>query len=352
MRRGRLRGAARVDGVALASAGGRRLGGSAGARLRVVGAALLLLAACRGDGEGEPSAGDDSDGVGWGEQAYGVGPWAGEDPDGEGPARLDLASGTIVTYLLGWSWEGADREEDAWVFVNDLGYTIGLESVYISTSLLALVPCEEDSGEEASEDGELQALGLLTGALAEVVAEAPYRGTGRLGELLIGAAHAGHSSGADPSAVVDVLVEIGHLDTGSLRVFGAGLAGGDPYCGLHLLGAPVDAVAADGEEFDNRSALFVGWWSRPGEGERHGLEASVNLQGGSVRPFAGVGDWPPLPELSGALGTVSMTVVRYPARSFDGVDLAALSDAEIAYEALAGVMRSADVIVAESSAGQ
>jgi len=43
-----------------------------------------------------------------------------------------------------------------------------------------------------------------------------------------------------------------------------------------------------------------------------------------------------------------MSLVRYPALAFDGVDLETLSPAEIAYEAFAGVMRSAEVIVAES----
>ncbi|MCA9638651.1 MAG: hypothetical protein KC420_21625, partial [Myxococcales bacterium] len=120
---------------------------------------------------------------------------------------------------------------------------------------------------------------------------------------------------------------------------------GNPYCGLHILSAPLDAEADDGAVFDNESARFVGWWSAPDDPEKHVLEASINLQRGSVRPLDAWSAWPEAVEIP-SFAAAAMTITRYPARAFDGIEIEALSPAELAYEALAGLVQGARVEVA------
>ncbi|MEZ4381213.1 MAG: hypothetical protein R3A79_07680 [Nannocystaceae bacterium] len=233
-----------------------------------------------------------------------------------GPLTIDRDA--IVAYVLEWSWEGAAREEDAWVVVSDLGYTIGVEAAYVGTALVELVPCEDAAGADAG-----------AGASAALALPEP-------------AAQAAHSGTSDPSAAVGELVEAVHAAPSS--VFGAGLASGDAYCGLHLLASPLDAAAADGARLDGESLRLRGWWSAPDDPARHALDASVNLPRGSVRALARLGARPPGDALAGVAAV--FTVTRYPALAFDGVDLAALSDAELAYEVLANLVQSGEVEVA------
>ncbi|MCA9662810.1 MAG: hypothetical protein KC486_31010 [Myxococcales bacterium] len=243
-----------------------------------------------------------------------------------GPLTIDRDG--IVAYVLDWSWEGAAREDGAWVMVSDLGYTIGVESAYVATALVELVPCELSSAGEgpsaATPTPELDTLGI-----AGVDPQAAHSGT------------------SDPSAAVAALVEAIH--TSPSTIFGAGLASGDAYCGLHILGSPLDAAADDGERLENQSVRIRGWWSAPGDAAREPLDVSVNLPRGSVRALARLGPWPEGDALAGVAAVFSVT--RYPAVAFDGVELATLSDAEVAYEVLANLMHSGEVEVALAPAG-
>lgn len=231
-------------------------------------------------------------------------------------APLELTRDAVITYVLAWSWEGARREGDAWVFETDLGYTVGISAAHSATSQLELVPCSTAS----------QASG--GGAIAW------------LSDLVVGTAHAAHGGTPDASAAAFPIVE--SWLTERPLVFGAAKASGAAYCEAHQLSAPIEAAAPDGFAFAGESLVVSGFWSAPGEAERHGLEVSVNLSDGRVRPLAAVIDWP----AEAIEGEAAIVITRRPARAFDGLKIDEMADIDLAFEALGGLLHSADVAVA------
>lgn len=225
---------------------------------------------------------------------------AATDPTAD-PAPLVMARDTELTYVLAWSWEGARREGDAWVFETDLGYTVGISSAHVATGTIALVPCVDDSVTTTRAHGGTPDASTAAGPLAEsLLSAAPLR-------------------------------------------FGAAKASGADYCELHLLSVPSeDLPADDGFVLARQSLALTGFWSAPGSEERHALAASVNLSDGRVLPLSGAVQWPDAaPE-----GEVALVVTRRPARGFDGLALEELSAVELAFEALGGILQSAEVSVA------
>lgn len=243
-----------------------------------------------------------------------------------GPAApLEPARDAAIVYVLAWSWDGARREGDAWVFETDLGYTVGITAAHSALSQVALVPCAEEA---AGAEGD---------AIGEIAAWA--------GNMVLGTAHAAHGGTPDASTAAEPLAE-SWLDQ-TRRVFGAAEASGGAYCELHAVSAPFAGTAADGEVFAGETLKLSGFWSAPGDGERHGLEVRVNLSDGRVRPLARVAPWPQ----ESSEGEVALVIERRPARAFDGLALEQLSDLELAYEVLGGVLQSAEVTVARRDAG-
>lgn len=239
----------------------------------------------------------------------------GDTTGGTEAAPLELARDAAITYVLAWSWEGARREGDAWVFETDLGYTVGISAAHSATSQLELVPCPTAS----------QAGG---GAVAW------------LSDLVVGTAHAAHGGAPDASAAAFPIVE--SWLTAQPLVFGAAKASGAAYCEVHQLSAPIEAAAPDGVALAGESLVVSGFWSAPGEAERHGMEISVNLSDGRVRPLDAVIDWP----AAATEGEAAIVITRRPARAFDGLKLDELADIDLAFEALGGLLHSADVAVA------
>lgn len=237
-----------------------------------------------------------------------------ELPRPDGPAApLALPEGLLVGYVLQWSWDGARRQDSAYVFENDLGYTIAVDAAHVATSRVELVPC---AGRRSS----------LAGAVAA---------------LLVPTAHAAHPRVGDPSAVVAPRVE--SFTGANARLFGRGFAGPRAYCGLHLLAAPVDAAADDGGALARETLVLRGRWSAPGSAEQHVFRASINLQDGRVRPLAGWTDWPAadLPRAT----RLAVVITRHPARAFDGLDLARLGETELGFEVLGNLLQGTEVRV-------
>ncbi len=232
---------------------------------------------------------------------------------------LALARDATLTYVLAWSWEGARREGDAWVFETDLGYTVGITAAHSATSQLELVPCSTEA----------QAGG---GAVAW------------LSDLAIGTAHAAHGGTPDASAAAFPIVESWLAD--APVVFGAALASGASYCDAHQLSAPIEASAADGFVFAGETLVVSGFWSAPGAAERHGLEISVNLSDGRTRPLGARIDWP-----EGVEGDAAIVITRRPARAFDGLVFEDMADIDLAFAALGGLMIAAEVEVAVRPGG-
>lgn len=244
----------------------------------------------------------------------------GEAPRPVGPATpLQLAEGSMVAYLLAWSWDDARREGDAWVFETDRGYTVGITAAALAIGRIELVPCSGGRGS-------------LAGAVSS---------------LLIATAHAGHSRVGDGSAVSDPTID--SLLATEAQLYGRGFAGPDPYCGLHMLAVPMAAEAADGAALARESLALTGFWSAPGSSERHELRARINLQDGSSRPLLGWTSWPTA--LQPGRAPVAVVITRRPARAFDGLELAAMSELDLGFAVLGNLMQGAQVEVA-SAAGE
>lgn len=238
----------------------------------------------------------------------------GEGAEGDaGP--LALARDAALTYVLAWSWDGARREGDAWVFETDLGYTVGITAAHSAISQIELVPC------------------------ATTAAEASDGAVAWLGDLVVGTAHAGHGGTPDASAAAAPIVE--SWLAAAPVVFGAAKASGAAYCEAHQLSAPIEAVASDGFAFSGETLVVSGFWSAPGEVERHGLEIGVNLSNGRTRPLGARVDWP-----ADVGGDAAIVITRKPARAFDGLVFEELADIDLAFAALGGLMHAAEVTVA------
>jgi hypothetical protein len=239
-------------------------------------------------------------------------------PDPSGPAApLHLAAGTPVAYVLDWSWDDARRDGDAHVFTTDLGYTVTLESAYLATGRAELVPCDDTRP-----------------ALADKVAT-----------LLVPTAHAAHSRAGDASAVTAPVVE--SLHDARPHLLGRGFASGHAYCGLHVLGVPTSAQARDGFTLTRESLVLAGHWSAPGSDERHALRASINLQDGSLRPLSG---WTAFPhDVAPAGARVAVIATRHPTRAFNNLDLARMTDTDLAFAVLGNLLQTTDVRIATRS---
>jgi len=232
-------------------------------------------------------------------------------------APLQLAEGSLVAYVLAWSWEGARREDDAFVFETDRGYTVGITAAHAGLGRVEMVPCEP-----------------VATSMADAVSS-----------LLIATAHAAHSRVGDGSAVASPLVE-SFLDP-EARLYGRGFAGPHAYCGVHMLAVPLAAEADDGFALTRQSLALTGFWSAPGSSERHALDASINLQDGSLRPLLGWTAWPAA--LQPGRAPVAVVITRHPARAFDGLDLATMSDIDLAFAVLGNLMQGAKAEVASAA---
>ncbi len=232
-------------------------------------------------------------------------------------APLQLAEGSLVAYVLAWSWEGARREHDALVFETDRGYTVGITAAHAAIGRIEMVPCEP-----------------VATSMADAVSS-----------LLIATAHAAHSRVGDLSAVASPVVE--SLLDPEARLYGRGFAGPHAYCGVHLLAVPLDAEADDGAALARQSLALTGFWSAPGSDERHALDASINLQDGSLRPLLGWTAWPAA--LAPGRAPVAVVITGHPARAFDGLELAQLSDLDLAFAVLGNLMQGARAEVASAA---
>ncbi len=232
-------------------------------------------------------------------------------------APLKLAEGSLVAYMLAWSWEGARREGDAWLFETDLGYTVGLTAAHVGLGRIEMVPCEP-----------------APSTLADAVSS-----------LLISTAHAAHARVGDGSAVASPIVE--SLLDPEARLYGRGFAGPHAYCGVHLLAVPLEAAADDGFTLERQSLVLTGFWSAPGSDQRHELDASINLQDGSLRPLLGWTTWPTA--LKPGRAPVAVVITRHPARAFDGLELSKLSNIDLAFAVLGNLVQGAKAEVASAA---
>lgn len=222
------------------------------------------------------------------------------EPPASNPGVVDVlapAAGDAVTYRLAWDWAGAEAADGHRQFVTDLGYTVELTALRLSTVRLELVPCPDDTG-----------IGWL---------------------WWMPSAQAAHDAiEPDASRVEGTWVEDAMI--GAAQLVGPGEASGGPYCRVHHLTAPLLVTPAGGDDLLGLSLWVRGQATTPA-GVTLSLDGTANLASGSL---VDLGDG-----LQGARAEITLT--RHPSRALDGLVLEELSEIERSWQLLRGLATTA-----------
>ena len=232
-----------------------------------------------------------------------------------------------VRYRYEWDRAGIDVATDsgAWSVVNDLGYTVTVDSGFLVSASVQLSQCDEETS----------TIGALWNAL-----------------FGIGSARAGHSSEYNPAAittgVVESLTMMTDIDAGTATELA------ERFCSVHYLVAAGDkeprSLPPDIQMVD-RSLWIEGTWRASGSDEVIPFEVDTSMAWGLLK-----GLYPPgyfeRPEAlfqldsdeSGALVVVRRRVREF----FDGVDFAELSPKALPTRVLAAMFDATEIAVQSS----
>jgi hypothetical protein len=235
---------------------------------------------------------------------------------------LALSSGSQMDYRLAWSWEGAvwQEQDQAYLFATDLGYSIGVQAMYMGSGIIELVPCSQNS--EASNTTPTS----LTDRLWNNVR--PVMGTR--------SAWANHAYNNDESILSQAIVE--NSFSQSFKEFGIATASGSSYCKAHILTAPLNQTSEDDFWMKRWSFYWRGWYQLPGEEQRTEVEVATNLGTGALHDLtAETGTEIAIKTATGESLDAVLTFRRYPALSLDGVAIEQLSNSELAFAMQQGI---------------
>lgn len=231
---------------------------------------------------------------------------------GQSPSvRVKLNAKETIAYLLRWNWKSAtwSNTDKAYVFQNDLGYTIGLEEGYVGTTAMQMVAC--NSGAD-----EFQKMGWLRLL--------------RTMDWGVRAAYADHAFTDDSSIVSEQRVEIIHQT--QVVLFGRGPASGKEYCKVHVLYTPLTQEAPNGVRVKRSSAVLRGWYKSPGTSQKVKIDGFTPLTGGTLVMLSGPDSIPNTPSRYNA--AVTVTLVRDAVKAFQGIHFKKLSSLEYSYKFL------------------
>ncbi|MEM9074681.1 MAG: hypothetical protein AAGE52_39665 [Myxococcota bacterium] len=206
----------------------------------------------------------------------------------------EVPAGEPLRFVFEVNWDGATRDGDAYVFSTNLGYTVGVRALYLAVDGVELVPCE--------------------------TATAPL--------WSMATARADHVWNSDSSYLAIGAVE--RLSEPSVWIAGTSVASGAAYCDLFWASSPIDADAPDGFVLSRASIHLEGWFRAP-EGETVDLAHEIPHGEGAL-----------LPVVFGP-GERVVRLTRYPARSFDDLELADLSPSDVLFGVLQRLGNTAEV---------
>ncbi|KIG14810.1 hypothetical protein DB30_06396 [Enhygromyxa salina] len=197
-----------------------------------------------------------------------------------------VLAATVVHYELAVDWDGASFDGGRRRFVTDLGYEVWVSRWVQSSTSIELIACERERS---------------------------------------------HPFDHDVSVVTHEIVE--ELTEADVTTIGTGEGSGLPYCDVYqVLGRlPV------GDEPDVVTWI-EGEFRAPGSEEVEAFFALGTVPI-SVLPSLATGAW----DDTLAEDEARVQLVRYPARAFDGLELASMSELDIAYAAAQRLAQSADV---------
>lgn len=233
--------------------------------------------------------------------------------------RYSPPEGSSITYQLQWSWVGArwDESARAYVFQNNLGYTFGIQVGYVGLGAMQLVHC--DMAEGSSTWGQLGVPWL------------PIR-------WQIRTAHADHGFSNDSSFVSQFVAE--NMAESKLAMYAQGKASGQTYCRLHVLYVPVSQQASDGFELKRRSLWLQGWYQKPRSPEKNPWQVELHLQSGGVIDLRQSFEPTTTPTSS-----QEVRVVRYPARSLDGIAPDSMHSLDAAHQFLLQLAQTTEAVI-------
>ncbi len=230
-----------------------------------------------------------------------------------------LSTGELI-YRLQWELGAAQPSPDGlgWVVDTDLGYTVHVESGWISTYSVQLIECEDQDDAHTHDDDDLAALwNAVAGS---------------------GVAWAGHSGETDASISTAGVVET--LDgTMTAELAAVTVTNSTRYCEAHWLAFRADDTVQGNDDgsLDGRTLWLTGTYRAPGDDVDSPFIIETSLGNGVILGLPTVID-------TASTGAV-ITVRRELGRLFDGVEFATDADARIEQRILANLVASASVVV-------
>tara|TARA_B100000674_G_C37582831_1_gene797156 strand:- start:14 stop:715 length:702 start_codon:yes stop_codon:yes gene_type:complete len=232
-----------------------------------------------------------------------------------------------VRYRYEWDRTGIETlsEGGPWFVVNDLGYTVTVDSGFLVSASVQLSQCEEETS----------TIGYLWNAL-----------------FGIGSARAGHSSEYNPAAittgVVESLTMMPDIDAGTVTELA------ERFCSVHYLVAAGDketrSLPPDVQMVD-RSLWIEGTWRAPGSDEVVPFEVDTAMAWGLLKGLYPPGYFERAEALfqfdadeSGALVVVRRRVREF----FNGVDFAELTPKALPTRVLAAMFDATEIAVQSS----
>jgi len=224
----------------------------------------------------------------------------------------------LIEFIATWDQTDVTLLDAGWAITNDLGYSVEVHDGYLVTYGASLVPCPTATHEHDD-------LGALLWSL-----------------IGIGAAHAGHDSDVDPSAISTSRVE--SVATPKAWTIGRVAVPPAVYCEAHYLVARADDATLDMPQtvdLDRASLYLSGVYTPPGGGEARPFEVKTALANGVIAAL----DVEPGGAGGVNLGETGLTVVieRPLAGLFDGVDFDNMSSAALEQQLLTALIANTSI---------
>ncbi|MFT5433225.1 MAG: hypothetical protein ACI9OJ_003930 [Myxococcota bacterium] len=238
--------------------------------------------------------------------------------DGSASSDSTAAMPGELTYRLDWDLDGVELS-DSVKLTTDTGYNVTLDAGYLVFYAAQLVPCSDDT----------------------VTVQSPLDW---LWQTVAGkTAHAGHSGETDPSAVeqsrIESLTAPATIELGSVTVTPG--EDGSRYCQSHYLIADTDSTTLDRPtdvEMNGSSLYYAGSWTRADSADTGTFVIRTNLAWGKIYEAEEL-------NISGA--SFEVTLTRALGRSFDGIEFATDSEADMAKQFFRSLVANTTVTIVE-----
>ena len=229
-----------------------------------------------------------------------------------------------ITYTFAWDWENAEPHADGgWLVENDLGYRIHVETGYVVSYSLQMLPCEQASTEQSSLWQPVQDL------------------------LGVQTAYAGHGGDEfDPSHMREPMIE--DLASPSAVQLDAITVPQQHYCTAHYLIARATHAVSNlpsGVDLVGASIYFSGTYITADSVEPMPFVLQTGLANGVIATFVDYNTDTIITQAIAGTTPLNVTVQRHLDTLFDGVDFGNMADDELSRTILWNLIADTQILV-------